>query len=575
MNEASKNLVVLACSATKLDVANQLPAIALYDGPLFRVLRSYLREYRWPESLSVAVLSAKYGLIGGLAEIATYDWRMTTNRANELYGSVNKTLAEWSTAHSRVDLILGQDYLSSIDRRQVHQLYPASHVAEGPIGMKLNQLHRLLRTIGSACRPSTLELQRRDSLTYFLPDWDDFIDEDFDFGNDTFSCKDRSKRNEKHVSTLMRPKRVCDGVVVSLAQHLGSKGLLRRVRSSDPSLLTPRSVRHHFSLAEDQYAFGDCGAFSYVSEPAPSISVDQAVVLYDLYDFDLGASVDHIPVPYLSVSSGKRLLTDAERLERVKVTRNNAAEFLQVHKERRARFIPVGVIQGLDADSYARQIDEYVEMGYDYLALGGLVLRTNKEIEKIVVEVDKKLKIRKNKPWIHLFGIFRPALQSLFRESGIASFDSATYFRKAWLRSDQNYLGTDGQWYAAIRVPPLSDPRIRQRINMSGHSEVELARLEGEVLTKLHQYEKKKASLRETLDSVRTYDGLLSRAQGIDQNLYEAYGETLEKRPWEKCDCPMCSKLGIDVIIFRGKNRNKSRGAHNTLQLYEKANSAT
>ena len=156
MNEASKNLVVLACSATKLDVANQLPAIALYDGPLFRVLRSYLREYRWPESLSVAVLSAKYGLIGGLAEIATYDWRMTTNRANELYGSVNKTLAEWSTAHSRVDLILGQDYLSSIDRRQVHQLYPASHVAEGPIGMKLNQLHRLLRTIGSACRPSTL-----------------------------------------------------------------------------------------------------------------------------------------------------------------------------------------------------------------------------------------------------------------------------------------------------------------------------------------------------------------------------------------------------------------------------------
>jgi len=280
-------------------------------------------------------------------------------------------------------------------------------------------------------------------------------------------------------------------------------------------------------------------------------------------------------VPYLSVSSGKRLLTDAERLERVKVTRNNAAEFLQVHKERRARFIPVGVIQGLDADSYARQIDEYVEMGYDYLALGGLVLRTNKEIEKIVVEVDKKLKIRKNKPWIHLFGIFRPALQSLFRESGIASFDSATYFRKAWLRSDQNYLGTDGQWYAAIRVPPLSDPRIRQRINMSGHSEVELARLEGEVLTKLHQYEKKKASLRETLDSVRTYDGLLSRAQGIDQNLYEAYGETLEKRPWEKCDCPMCSKLGIDVIIFRGKNRNKSRGAHNTLQLYEKANSAT
>ena len=64
--------------------------------------------------------------------------------------------------------------------------------------------------------------------------------------------------------------------------------------------LAPRSVRDFYSLQDDQWAFGDCGAFSYVAEEAPTISVEQAVSLYDLYDFNLGASVDHIPVPEIS-----------------------------------------------------------------------------------------------------------------------------------------------------------------------------------------------------------------------------------------------------------------------------------
>ena len=50
------------------------------------------------------------------------------------------------------------------------------------------------------------------------------------------------------------------------------------------------------------------------------------------------------------------------------------------------------------------------------------------------------------RPWIHLFGIYRPRLQELFRHLKVDSFDSASYFRKAWLRSDQNYLASNGQW---------------------------------------------------------------------------------------------------------------------------------
>ena len=44
---------------------------------------------------------------------------------------------------------------------------------------------------------------------------------------------------------------------------------------------------------------------------------------------------------------------------------------------------------------------------------------------------------------------------------------------------------------------------------------------------------------------------------------------TLEARPWEKCDCKICKDIGVEVIIFRGNNRNRRRGFHN-LYVYNK-----
>jgi hypothetical protein len=134
-------------------------------------------------------------------------------------------------------------------------------VVEGPIGVKLNRLHDLLREIGRSRRGPTREFPKLDRPLYFLPDWDDFIDVDYDFETDTFSSEHRSSRHEEHSITLMRPQRLCDGVLVSLAQNLGTKGLLRRVGSSDPGSLAPRPVRQHFKLCADQWAFGDWGGW--------------------------------------------------------------------------------------------------------------------------------------------------------------------------------------------------------------------------------------------------------------------------------------------------------------------------
>lgn len=59
-----------------------------------------------------------------------------------------------------------------------------------------------------------------------------------------------------------------------------------------------------------------------------------------------------------------------------------------------------------------------------------------------------------------------------------------------------------------------------------------------------------------------------------DTNLLSAYRELLTDRPWRNCDCAVCTDLGIEVGIFRGANRNKRRGYHNTNQLYTRSEEA-
>lgn len=568
MSNSSNSLVVVGCSATKLAIEGSLPAVHLYDGPVYRILRAHLRGQRWSKNLSLAVLSAKHGLIGAMSPISHYDERMTPSRAESLRESATATFHEYARGKSNVHLILGKDYMRALD-------YPSDQVstADGPIGMKLQYFSNLLKDLEPT--PRILRAPKNDMRPlYFLPDWDDFLDTGFNFIDDSFSAEKKAERVQQHSIEMMRPKRLCDGVLVSLAQQLsGSKGMLRKLPATDPGHLRPQSVRDHFGLMNDQWAFGDCGAFSYVNEPEPVISVEQAVSLYDLHDFDLGASVDHIPIPAIVDSEGRRReLTKTEMARRVKLTQENAVAFLDEWRRRNSRFLPVGIIQGLSARSYAKQILEYIEMGYSHIALGGLVPKSDSEIQEVMLAVQKETRLLRHRPWLHLLGVYRPKLQECFRDSGVSSFDSATYFRKAWLRSDQNYLGADGNWYAAIRVPPSSDPRTMKRLGDSGTTKRTIYRLEREALKALREYASKDITIDKCLKAVLRYDELLNRGKFAPTTLEAQYRRTLAARPWEKCQCNFCQNIGIDVAIFRGYNRNKRRGAHNTLHLFEQIN---
>lgn len=164
---------------------------------------------------------------------------------------------------------------------------------------------------------------------------------------------------------------------------------------------------------------------------------------------------------------------------------------------------------------------------------------------------------------LHLFGILRPRCLKDFEDLGVYSFDSASFLRKAWLKSAQNYLSLNGQWYSAIRVPQSSNPRLIKNADLNGYSREDLKKMENDALKALIQYDAGEISIDKAIDTVLQYDNLLLRGYNDVKNLKPRYMRVLQDQPWKECNCELCKKLGVQIIIFRGCNRNKRRGFHN------------
>lgn len=110
-----KNLLIIACSATKRPDPYPILAIDRYDGPIYRVLRKAKKEGRWPDQLEILILSAQYGLIEANKPIDFYDCQMTPIRAKKLRSSVSKKLkAKLASDEYRVWVNLGQIYLLAL-----------------------------------------------------------------------------------------------------------------------------------------------------------------------------------------------------------------------------------------------------------------------------------------------------------------------------------------------------------------------------------------------------------------------------------------------------------------------------
>lgn len=384
----------------------------------------------------------------------------------------------------------------------------------------------------------------RQKLRYFIPEWDDLVDPDYDFQTDTHSCGTGDWSNEVYAHQ-MYPEPNYDGILVSRAVAQKSKKKDARINAM--------GVHRFLRVPRNFPIMGDCGAFDYIEQKVPPYTTDDVLDYYTRLDFDAGVSVDHLIVPAFY----------ADKQFRYDLTVQNAEDFLKEHRKLGLKWEPIGAVQGWDPESYANAVTAYIKMGYKRVALGGLVRSSTKEILTVLQEVKPRLNPGID---VHLFGIARPEAIPTFAALGVTSVDSASHLRRAWLVAHDNYFTLDGTSYSAVRIPEVGKSfRTKRMINEGKASEAQLLALQRKALDAVVAVDKGRMQVADAVRIIEDYDRLI----GEDRDwMGEQYRRTLEDKPWKKCPCEICQKWGVQVMIFRGNNRNRRRGFHNTYVFY-------
>lgn len=393
-------------------------------------------------------------------------------------------------------------------------------------------------------------------MRFYFPDSQDQIDPSFDFETEERSLFRIRQRDDRYAHEVLSPPPY-SGMLVSKAMVDGIAGGAGRYSAQQRQRLYREGVREFFRLnGETIDTLGDCGAFTYVREDVPPYSVDELIDFYENCGFDAGMSLDHVILGFDLEAGLDGEAVQPEWKRRRELTIELADEFLARHHARNCSFEPVGVAQGWSPLSYAASVASLQDLGYTRIAIGGMVAQKTHEIVQVLVAISE---VRRPDTRLHLLGVTRCERIPEFATYGVTSFDSTSPFRQAFKDDRDNYYTLDRTW-VALRVPQVEGNAKLQRRIRAGEVDGTLARrLEREALAELAAFDRGEANIESVVRALREYESLHDEKR--DRS--ETYRRVLEAAPWRDCECDVCSAAGIQVIIFRGTERNKRRGFHN------------
>lgn len=406
-------------------------------------------------------------------------------------------------------------------------------------------------------------------MKFYLPDSQDLVDPSFDFETERRSATRTRQRDDQYAHELFR-ERMLDGILVSkgIVDGLGGGG---RYTIAQRHRLLRVGAREFFRIKDGPWGpislMGDCGAFTYVKEPKPPFSVDEVAAFYLDCGFDQGVSVDHVILEYDESWDGSPRDVPTAVKGRQAITLELAREFYARHRAERMPFALLGVAQGWSPKSYASSVRDLQRIGYRYIALGGMVPLKTPEIVDVLCAVAA---IRRHDTKLHLLGVTRTDSLQEFARLGVTSFDSTSPLRQAFKDASDNYYAMDKE-YTAIRIPQVEgNPSLERRISSGRASQDEALRLEARALSAMKRFAAGELAIKRVLDALQSYEDLYSPGSSHR----ESYEVTLQEKPWSRCRCDVCRELGHHVILFRGAERNRRRGLHNTWTFYRRVQRA-
>jgi len=139
-------LLVQSCSKSKNIPDSAIPALELYSGYFFKIIKKAIRERAFRSDIHLVILSAKHGLIDATTEIGWYDQQMDIQRAEELRSEVTATLQEWTTdEYDKVVVNVGEIYKQSIKRGLAELDIDVHYIQGDGIGVKGSRLKKFIR----------------------------------------------------------------------------------------------------------------------------------------------------------------------------------------------------------------------------------------------------------------------------------------------------------------------------------------------------------------------------------------------------------------------------------------------
>ena len=402
-------------------------------------------------------------------------------------------------------------------------------------------------------------------MKFFFADNLDYVDPKYDFLTEDFRPNRRPQIDDHYAhESLNEPP--YDGLLVSRnvvggAPYTGryTKGQRYRFlrQGAAKFLRYPPSDRAN---KLDYPIIGDCGSFSYIQADLPSISNHELIDYYIQAGFNYGVSIDHINLQQNDSWDDSRLCP-IKVGQRTEFSFHSAVEFWQLCQQKKVGFEPIGVVQSWSPRSAAGYAAKLVETGYRYIGLGGLSSHTTSRIYDVVAEVRAKIPddIR-----LHLFGFNRLAQLDDFHGLNITSFDSTSPLIRSFKDETNNYFAWPDS-FKAIRIPSTLEAGLKRKIQAGTLKLEQIQDVEQAALAAIRAYANRQIDLDSTLEKISQYNQLVF--PGLNHR--DLYAQTLSQRPWENCGCQICQQIGVEVVIFRGFNRNKRRGFHNLHFFYQ------
>lgn len=397
-------------------------------------------------------------------------------------------------------------------------------------------------------------------MKFYFPDSQDLVSPTYDFLRDEYSALRVRQRDDRYAHEILESPPY-SGMLVSKSIVDGSAKGAGKYTAAQRARLYRFGVRRFFRLPDQVETLGDNGAFNYVDELVPPVTVEQTLDFYEGCGFDAGVSVDHIIFGYEPHQSFDDV--DPAWAQRRLLTLKLAESFIARVRDQDLHVHPVGAAQGWSPESYADSVRQLQEMGYRRIALGGMVPLKTKDILACLVAIDE---VRERDTELHLLGITRFDSMDAFAGHGVTSFDSTSAFRQAFMDDRKNFHTPTGA-FVALRVPQVDgNPTLKRAILAGRVSQREAVERERGCLQALRQFDRSQMSLERTLRALGSYELICQ----VKKSYLPEYERTLTAAPWFECPCTMCRTLGIEIAIFRGTERNKRRGFHNLSVLSNK-----